>query len=74
MLASKVTTKYQATIPLEVREKLGIRQGDMVVFDLENGVVKLRRVVPSDFEYAKALAGTLSEWSSESDEEAYRDL
>jgi len=74
MLASKVTTKYQATIPLEVRERLGIRQGDMVAFELENGVVRLRRVVPLDVEYAKALAGTLSEWASENDEEAYRGL
>lgn len=74
MLASKVTTKYQTTIPLEVREKLGIQQGDMVAFEFENGVVRLRRVVPLDVEYAKALAGTLSEWASENDEEAYRDL
>lgn len=74
MLASKVTTKYQTTIPLEVREQLGIQQGDMVAFELENGVVRLRRVVPLDVEYAKALVGTLSEWSSENDEEAYRDL
>ncbi len=74
MLASKVTTKYQATIPLEVREKLGIRQGDMVAFELDNGGVRLRRVVPLDVEYAKALAGTLSEWASENDEEAYRGL
>ena len=74
MLASKVTTKYQTTIPLEVREKLGIQQGDMVAFELENGVVRLRRVVPLDVEYAKALAGTLSEWASENDDEAYRGL
>jgi len=74
MLASKVTTKYQTTIPLEVREKLGIQQGDMVAFELENGVVRLRRVVSLDVEYAKALAGTLSEWASENDEEAYHDL
>lgn len=74
MLASKVTTKYQTTIPLEVREKLGIQQGDMVAFELENGVVRLRRVVPLDVEYAKALAGTLNEWASANDEEAYRDL
>jgi len=74
MLASKVTTKYQTTIPLEVREKLGIQQGDMVAFELENGGVRLRRVVPLDVEYAKALAGTLSEWASENDEEAYRGL
>lgn len=74
MLASKVTTKYQTTIPLAVREKLGIQQGDMVAFEFENGEVRLRRVVPLDVEYAKALAGTLSEWASENDEEAYRDL
>ena len=74
MLASKVTTKYQTTIPLEVREKLGIQQGDMVAFEFENDGVRLRRVVPLDVEYAKALAGTLSEWASENDEEAYRDL
>ena len=74
MLVSKVTTKYQTTIPLEVREKLGIQQGDMVAFELENGAVRLRRVVPLDVEYAKALVGTLSEWSSENDEEAYRGL
>lgn len=74
MLASKVTTKYQTTIPLEIRELLGIRQGDMVAFEVENGVVCLRRVLPMDVEYARALAGTLSEWASENDEEAYRDL
>jgi len=70
----KVTARYQTTIPLEAREKLGIQQGDMVAFELENGVVRLRRVVPLDVEYAKALAGTLSEWASENDEEAYRGL
>lgn len=74
MLASKVTTKYQTTIPLEVRQRLGIRRGDMVAFEFERGEVRLRRVVPLDVEYAKALAGTLSEWGSENDEEAYRDL
>lgn len=74
MLASRVTTKYQTTIPLEVREKLGIQQGDMVAFELENGVARLRRIVPLDVEYAKALAGTLSEWASENDEEACRGL
>jgi len=74
MLASKVTSKFQTTIPVDVRKRLGIKQGDLVAFEIENGKVVLRRVSPVDIEYAKALAGTLSEWASENDEVAYRDL
>jgi len=74
MHASKVTSKFQTTIPVDIRKRLGIKQGDSVAFEFENGKVVLRRVTNMDIEYAKALAGTLSEWDSENDEEAYRDL
>jgi len=74
MQASKVTSKFQTTIPVDVRKRLGLKQGDLVAFDIENGKVVLRRVSPLDVEYAKALAGTLTEWGSEHDEAAYRDL
>ena len=40
----------------------------------ENKKVMIRKATPIDFEFAKALEGTLSEWSSKNDEEAYRDL
>lgn len=71
---SKVTSKYQATIPLEIRKKLGLKPGDAVVFEIENDVVTVRRATAFDVEYAKALEGTLSEWLTREDEEAYRDL
>ena len=74
MLASKVTSKFQTTIPADVRKQLGIKQGDLVAFEIENGKVVLRRVSPLDVEYAKALTGTLTEWATENDEEAYRAL
>lgn len=74
MLASKVTAKFQTTIPADVRKRLGIKQGDWVAFEFEDDKVVLHRVQPLDAEYAKALAGTLSEWNSGHDEEAYRDL
>jgi len=35
--ASKVTTRYQITIPQEVREKLGIAAGDFVAFVEDEG-------------------------------------
>ncbi len=71
---SRLTSKYQATIPLAVRRKLGLKPGDTVVFEIENDTVTVRRATALDQEYAKALEGTLTEWLSKEDEEAYRGL
>jgi len=72
---SKLTSKSQATIPGRIREFLGVRPGDSVAFEIdENKKVFIRKATPIDFEFAKALEGTLTEWSSKNDEEAYSDL
>lgn len=71
---SRVTSKFQATIPLAVRRKLGLKPGDAVVFEIENDVVTVRRATALDREYVKAVEGTLTEWLTKEDEEAYRDL
>ncbi len=71
---SRVTKKYQATIPQAVREVLGITQGDCVAFEINQGQVVLKKVLPLDWEYLNAVTETLSEWTSAADEEAYGDL
>jgi antitoxin PrlF len=71
---AKLTTKFQATIPVPVRKALEIKQGDTVAFDIRDGIVTLRRARPTDIAFAKSIEGTLSEWHSEADERAYRDL
>lgn len=71
---SKVTSKYQATIPLPVRRKLGLQPGDSVLFEIENDIVTVRRATDFDKEYAKAVESTLTEWLSREDDEAYRGL
>lgn len=71
---SKLTRKYQATIPAQIRKLLGLKSGDRVVFEIEDGKVILRKARPIDREFAAALEATLSEWKSEEDETAYRDL
>ncbi|MCF6290091.1 MAG: type II toxin-antitoxin system PrlF family antitoxin [Desulfobacterales bacterium] len=72
---SKLTSKSQATIPGKIRKLLGLRPGDAVAFEVtENQKVMIRKATPIDLEFAKALVGTFSEWSSQYDEEAYRDL
>ena len=74
MLASRLTSKYQATIPAKVREKLGVAQGDLLVFDISGSKISLRRATPADIDYANALTATLSEWNSANDDKAYRGL
>lgn len=74
MKISKLTSKYQTTIPEEIREFLLLKKGDEVIFEVENGKVTVRKATPYDVEYLRSIESTLSEWHSEHDEEAYRDL
>lgn len=71
---SKLTKKYQATVPEIVRKKLGLSAGDIIAFEIDNDIIKLRKARPIDIEFSSALVPTLSEWESQNDEEAYCDL
>ncbi len=71
---SKLTKKYQATVPAVVRKKLNLKAGDVIAFEIENETIKLRKARPIDIEFSSALVPTLSEWESQNDEEAYNDL
>jgi len=72
---AKLSSKGQITIPSEIRETLHLKKGDTLAWDIkEEGSVSVRRVEPIDLDYLTAISGTLSEWNSEADEEAYHDL
>jgi antitoxin PrlF len=71
---SRLTTKYQATVPTSVRKVLQLKAGDMVGFEIEGNEVRLRRATPLDLAFTQALEGTLAEWSSERDDQAFKDL
>jgi antitoxin PrlF len=73
-LVSKVTQKYQATIPQAVREKLQIEQGDCISFEIKDEEIVLKKALPLDWEYLNAVSTTMSEWSSDADEKAWHDL
>ena len=42
-----LTSKGQVTIPKEIRQELGLKPSDKIMFSLENGRVTLRRVYPA---------------------------
>ncbi len=71
-VASKLTSKYQITVPAAVRTSLGLQKGDAVVFEIDvDGVVTARKAVALDLPFVTALEPLLSEWDSADDEEAY---
>lgn len=75
MESSRLTTKYQATIPKRIREELALAAGDRVTFRIVRGRVVLEKTPPHDPSYLEAIEGTLSpEWNSKEDDEAYDDL
>ncbi|MCX7113584.1 MAG: type II toxin-antitoxin system PrlF family antitoxin [Proteobacteria bacterium] len=72
---AKITTKGQTTIPQDIRAALHVGAGDLIAWEMvEDGTARVRRIQPLDIEYLRAIEGTLSEWSGEADEEAYRGL
>ena len=74
LITSRLTSKFQATVPTPVRKALGVKAGDLIGFEIEDSQVTLRHVTPLDLAFAQALEGTLGEWSSKKDEQAFKDL
>ena len=75
MLTSKLTSKYQATIPKEVRQVLHLEARDRIVYLIQDdNTVLITRASPLDLDYLNSISNTLSEWESEEDERAFGSL
>lgn len=71
---SRLTWDSQTTVPSPVRIALGLRPGDALEYEIENGRVILRRSPPTDDAHLRALQATLGEWNSPEDAAAFDDL
>lgn len=60
MKSSTISSKGQVTVPIEVRVRLGLREGDRVEFLTEGGVAILRpaRNIENPFEAYAGKLGT----------------
>ncbi len=74
MTTGKLSSKSQVTVPSEVREAVGLRPGDTILWEVRDREAVIRRVEPFDLEFHRALGATLDEWTSAGDEEAFADL
>ncbi|MBU2617327.1 MAG: AbrB/MazE/SpoVT family DNA-binding domain-containing protein [Euryarchaeota archaeon] len=55
MQSSKVSTKYQITIPREIREKIGISAGDVVIFEAKKDKIRLEKLEEFYREHAGSI-------------------
>lgn len=74
MQKSKLSSQGQVTVPKAIRDRLELRPGDLVGYEVVDGQVVLRRIEPLDATYHAALSTALEEWDSIEDDEAFRDL
>jgi AbrB family looped-hinge helix DNA binding protein len=75
LITSKITAKGQTTVPQEIRATLDSKPGDLIAWEVDpDGRVSVRRIQPADVEYLQAIQGTLSEWRTAEDEQAYGKL
>jgi len=73
-LMSRLTSKGQATIPVEIRKALRLKEGDRVMFEMRRGKVTVRRAQPIDRTWLKLSEAAFEDWNSPEDEAAFRDL
>jgi len=74
---TRLTTKHQTTIPLEVRRTLGLKAGDQVEFRIEGATVTLRKAEPrltDDLAFRLVQTHAMRDWDTPEDDEAFRDL
>jgi len=72
MITSRLSSKSQTTIPQAVRKALKLREGDELMYLIdEDGRVILTRVPEGLFDDPFA---TFTEWNSEEDEKGYAHL
>lgn len=71
MELARITARGRTTIPKAIREAAGLHEGDMLAFEVEGDHLCVYRIVPDRDGYLLGLSGTMSEWTSPEDEEAW---
>ena len=74
MHRTKIGAGGRTTIPKAVREAAGLREGDVIAFEVEGARLLVRKVVQGRHEYLHGVGAMMGEWLSPEDEHAWRDL
>lgn len=68
---TSVSSKGQTVVPAPIRKELGIAEGTVLGWEIDNGKIVVTPVTAATMENPFS---TFTEWSSKADEAAYADL
>jgi len=71
---SRLTAKSQTAIPKRVRDRLRLKPGDVVKYEIEGDRVILSKATAVHMAHLAQLEKTLSEWDTPEDAAAYDNL
>jgi len=71
---ARITTKGQMTIPKRIREAAGLETGDVVAFEATAEQVTFRKIAIGEEARPDGAQGSLEEWNSPEDNDAWRAL
>ena len=71
---ARITAKGQMTIPKRIRDAAHLMSGDVLVLEVGDGRVTMRKLPSGEDRYLKGVQETLQEWNSPEDNDAWRDL
>ena len=63
-----ITSKGQVTIPRSVRDTLGLKQGDPILFEERDGFIIIRKRPRPDPVWDASVGATLTEWEDSLDD------
>jgi AbrB family looped-hinge helix DNA binding protein len=73
MEVAKITTRGQITIPIDIRKKLGVREGDKVIFIEEAGRIIVANATKIAFsELKEAFSGEAERLGLESEQDVVK--
>jgi antitoxin PrlF len=72
MIHSRITSKAQVTLPRAVRKALGLKSGDDIIWEIDGDRAVVTRAGEPDMFVGNF--STFTEWDTEADREAFRDL
>lgn len=75
MKSSKLSSRFQITVPKEIRDALNLKAGDpLFIRALESGYIIINKAQPIDKEYYQSANLLLAEWNSSEDDVAFSHL
>ncbi len=66
---SKISIKCQTTVPKEIRDILKIDSGDIIQYEIDGNIIRIRRVDSDENIWLKSIESTLKEWHGSEDDD-----